>query len=162
MSTKKKPSPSTVKARLIAIAADIKSGKLIKVDQPDGSAALYDATFALHDPTCDQEQLLFESEFVGEVGVDSGHIEVGDMGDVQLDLPTRLGDGIYSVTAIKVDGTVRGYFINVDALEEWSVTGISGLDKPGPAAMKAARKLSVRERVDAANIVIERLRAKAH
>ena len=79
---------------------------------------------------------LFEMECVGVVGVDSGHIEIGDVGEVQLELPTRCGDGVYSVTAIKVDGDVRGYFINVDALEDWIVTGIDGEDKPWPPRIK--------------------------
>jgi hypothetical protein len=84
---------------------------------------------------------LFEMEHVGEVGVDSGHIEIGDVGDMQLALPTRCGDGLYPVTAIKVNGEVRGYFIGVDALEDWIVTEIDGLDKPWPpVAKKAVRK----------------------
>jgi hypothetical protein len=73
---------------------------------------------------------------VGEVGVDSGHIEIGDVGDMQLALPTRCGDGLYPVTAIKVNGEVHGYFIGVDALEDWIVTEIEGLDKPWPPVAK--------------------------
>jgi len=83
---------------------------------------------------------LFEMECVGVVGVDSGHIEIGDVGEVQLELPTRCGDGVYSVTAISVNGQGRGYFVNVDAREEWIVTGIEGADKPWPPATKVVRK----------------------
>jgi hypothetical protein len=84
---------------------------------------------------------LFEMECVGVVGVDSGHVEVGDVGEAQLELPTRCGDGVYSVTAISVNGQVRGYFINVDAREEWIVTEVEGKDEPWPpAATKVARK----------------------
>lgn len=94
---------------------------------------------------------VFESEFVGEVGVDSGHIELGDVGEVQLELPTRLGDGIYSVTEIKVNGSVRGYWVNVDACEEWAVTGIEGLDvgpdRPRQVAKKDVLKLPAKKAV---------------
>ncbi len=94
---------------------------------------------------------LFETEHVGEVQVDTGHIEMGDVGDVQLELPTRCGDGFYPVTAIKVNGQVRGYFVSVDLLEEWIVTGIEGADRPwppkksmlvDPPARKAVRKMA--------------------
>ena len=87
---------------------------------------------------------LFETEFVGGIGVDTGHIEMGDVGEVQLTLPPRLGDGFYTVTAIKVHGEVRGYFINVDALEEWFVSQIDGPDKPGPPTKKAVREATAR------------------
>ena len=36
-------------------------------------------------------------KLVGQIGVDSGHIELGDCGDVQLRVPTKLGDGIFPV-----------------------------------------------------------------
>ena len=86
---------------------------------------------------------LFEMECVGVVGVDSGHLEIGDVGEVQLELPTRCGDGVYSVTAISVNGQVRGYFVNVDAREEWLVTAIDGLDKPWPPVAVAKKKKSI-------------------
>ncbi len=88
---------------------------------------------------------LFETEHVGDVGVDSGSIELGDVGEVPLTLPTRCGDWVYPVTAIKVNGEVRGYFIGVDALEDWVVTEIDGEDKPWPPATNLARKKAVRK-----------------
>ncbi len=38
-----------------------------------------------------------DAKLVGEVGVDSGQIEIGDVGIVQVSVPTALGDGIYPV-----------------------------------------------------------------
>ncbi len=34
---------------------------------------------------------------IGQIGVDSGRIELGDCGKVQLRVPTKLGDGLYPV-----------------------------------------------------------------
>ena len=38
-----------------------------------------------------------ELEHIGDIAVDSGHIEIGDCGHVQLAVPTVYGDGIYAV-----------------------------------------------------------------
>jgi hypothetical protein len=38
-----------------------------------------------------------DAELVGEVGVDSGQIEIGDVGIVQVTVPTVYGDGVYPV-----------------------------------------------------------------
>ena len=86
---------------------------------------------------------LFDTEHVGDVRVASGHVEIGDIGEVDLTLPTRCGDGLYPVTAIKVNGEVRGYFIGVDALDEWRVTEIDGLDKPWPPVAVAKKEKSI-------------------
>jgi hypothetical protein len=37
------------------------------------------------------------AKLVGEVSVDSGQIEIGDVGKVQLSVPTVYGDGVYPV-----------------------------------------------------------------
>jgi hypothetical protein len=34
---------------------------------------------------------------IGQIGVDSGCVELGDCGKVQLSVPTKLGDGLYPV-----------------------------------------------------------------
>ena len=90
---------------------------------------------------------LFETEFVGEIGVGSGHVEIGDVGEVQMALPTRLGDGLYPVTEIKVNGEIRGYFICVDALEDWTVSEINGQDRPVRPAKKTVRKVTAKPAV---------------
>lgn len=56
---------------------------------------------------------LFETEIVGHVQVASGYIELGDLSDVQLELPTNGLDGTYPVHALKVGGKVRAYLIDV-------------------------------------------------
>ena len=38
-----------------------------------------------------------DAKLVGQVGVDSGQIEIGDCGKVQFSIPTVAGDGIYPV-----------------------------------------------------------------
>lgn len=38
-----------------------------------------------------------QRKLIGQVGVDSGMVEIGDCGKVQLEVPTKLGDGIYPV-----------------------------------------------------------------
>ena len=38
-----------------------------------------------------------KAKFVGQVGVDSGQIEIGDCGKVQVSVPTVAGDGVYPV-----------------------------------------------------------------
>ncbi|MBT4361429.1 MAG: hypothetical protein HOD11_10730 [Candidatus Marinimicrobia bacterium] len=38
-----------------------------------------------------------EAELIGSVGVDSGQIEIGDVGIVQFRVPTESGDGVYPV-----------------------------------------------------------------
>ena len=38
-----------------------------------------------------------EAELIGRVGVDSGQIEIGDVGIVQFRAPTGSGDGVYPV-----------------------------------------------------------------
>ncbi len=38
-----------------------------------------------------------DADLVGEVGVDSGQIEIGDVGIVQFRVPTESGDGVYPV-----------------------------------------------------------------
>jgi len=38
-----------------------------------------------------------DAKLVGQVGVDSGQIEIGDCGKVQFSVPTVGGDGIYPV-----------------------------------------------------------------
>jgi hypothetical protein len=67
-----------------------------------------------------------EIKIVGHVQVASGYIEVGDLSEVQLELPAPGLDGTYQVHAIKAGGEVRGYFIQ---LGEWVVTEINGGDQ---------------------------------
>ena len=38
-----------------------------------------------------------ELEHIGDIAVDSGQIEIGDCGEVQLTVPTVYGDGFYAV-----------------------------------------------------------------
>ncbi len=38
-----------------------------------------------------------DAELVGHIGVDSGRIEIGDVGIVQFRVPTESGDGVYPV-----------------------------------------------------------------
>ena len=84
---------------------------------------------------------VFETELVGHVSVGSGHIEIGDLDEVQVMVPTRCGDGVYSINAVKINGEVRGYFIGADLLEEWAITGMEGTDRGWPAVLvKAAKK----------------------
>ena len=56
-------------------------------------------------------------QLVGHVLVDSGQIEMGDCGDVHLQLPTLHGDGIYAVRAVMLDGELHGYYVSADSLD---------------------------------------------
>ena len=38
-----------------------------------------------------------DAKLVGQVGVDSGQIEIGDCGNVQFSVPTVGGDGVYPI-----------------------------------------------------------------
>ena len=38
-----------------------------------------------------------DAKLVGQVGVDSGQIEIGDCGKVQFSVPTVGGDGVYPI-----------------------------------------------------------------
>jgi len=38
-----------------------------------------------------------DAKLVGQVGVDSGQIEIGDCGNVQFSVPTAGGDGVYPI-----------------------------------------------------------------
>ena len=38
-----------------------------------------------------------KAELIGSVGVDSGHIEIGDCENVQIKIDTATGDGFYKV-----------------------------------------------------------------
>jgi hypothetical protein len=67
----------------------------------------------------------FDTRAVGAVMVDSGHIEMGDCGEVQLTLPTGIGDGIYPVSELSIGGGVVGYFVNV-TIEDWTVSELVG------------------------------------
>jgi hypothetical protein len=56
---------------------------------------------------------MFETKIVGHVQVASGYIEVGDLSEVQLELPAPGLDGTYPVHALKRGGEVLGYFIDI-------------------------------------------------
>ena len=73
----------------------------------------------------------FDTRAVGAVIVDSGHIEMGDCGQVQLALPTGIGDGLYPVSELSIDGDVIGYFVNV-RIEDYSVSELNGPKKYTP------------------------------
>ena len=58
---------------------------------------------------------------IGQIGVDSGHIELGDCGKVQLRVPTKLGDGLYRVY-LSTDGckiTIDSTPYQPSDLEAW-------------------------------------------
>jgi len=64
-------------------------------------------------------------KLIGQVGVDSGMVEIGDCGDVQLEVPTKLGDGIFPVylsadkCKITIDTTPFVNGVSVGDLGSW-------------------------------------------
>jgi len=78
----------------------------------------------------------FTARLTGEICVDSGHIEIGDCGRVELSLPTRWGDGIFPVYRLLIDKEVVGYFINVDAARDWVVDALVDAQAPRPPVKK--------------------------
>lgn len=57
--------------------------------------------------TRDEIELYSDRRWLGEVGVDSGHVQVGDCGRVDVKCPTTRGDGSFPVFDCTVNGRRR-------------------------------------------------------